>query len=364
MDFDYLKKYIKDNDLTVPILEELNCDIFINNENYVSASLPDRFNSDNKGNIHIYKDSLVSRIWTRSVKGDIFNVIAYVLDCESFEAKNWVIETFKIKQDVANYRKKKPVNQWLKMLHSRKKYCGKNEAIDESILLDYEYVNSVPFLEDGISEPTQIEFEIGFDLDSKRFTIPIRNEDGQLVGVKARRVPKTHGVCASIMPESKYIYIERMDKSLEVYGLYKTKPHMIETKKIFLFESEKSVMQAWDFGYKNTGAFSGSDISPIQGKKVRQIKTTSGADIYIGYDSDKNPLEDEELMESIKRSLKTDFYLLPTWEWEEEYCSPTDLGEKRFEELLDKAIKVRYNIIEDSDENDMEDLSLEELLNL
>lgn len=78
-------------------------------------------------------------------------------------------------------------------------------------------------MNDGISEPTQIEFEIGFDMDTKRFTIPIRNENGKLVGVKGRRVAKELGVCASVMPESKYIYIEKMDKTLEVYGLYKTK---------------------------------------------------------------------------------------------------------------------------------------------
>ena len=363
MDFDYLKKYIKDNDLVESILHELDCEIFMNNDNYISASLPDRFNSDNKANIHIYKESLVSRIWTRSVKGDIFNVIAYVLDCESFEAKNWFIKKFGIKEDVSNYRKKKPVNQWLKMLHSRKRPSGENKVIDDSILFEYDYVNSIPFMNDGISEETQIEFEIGFDLETKRFTIPIRNESGKLVGVKGRRVPKELGVCASVMPDSKYIYIEKMDKTLEVYGLYKTKEHMHESKKAFFFEAEKSVMQAWDFGYKNTGAFSGSDISPVQATKMRQVKL-NGCKIYIGFDSDKNPMEDEELMKSIKRSLKTDFYLLPTWEWEEEYSSPTDLGKERFEKLVDKAIEIRYNIIEDSDDEEDEDMSLEELLNL
>lgn len=363
MDFDYLKEYIKKNDLTESILEELDCEIFMNTDNYISASLPDRFKSDNKGNVHIYKESLVSRIWTRSVKGDIFNIIAYILDCEPHEAKNWFIKTFKIKEDVSNYKKKKPVNQWLKMLHSRKRHKGSNDPIDESLLLDYEYVNSIPFIEDGISEDTQIEFEIGFDMDTKRFTIPVRDENGSLVGVKGRRVPSVFGSCASFMPESKYIYIEKMDKTLEVYGLYKTKSHMHEQRQAFFFEAEKSVMQAWDFGYKNTGAFSGSDISPIQAKKMRQVKA-NGVKIYLGFDSDKNPLDDEELLKSIKRSMKTDFYLLPTWEWEEEYASPTDLGKERFEKLIDKAVEIRYNLIEDSDEEDTDDLSLEELLNL
>lgn len=89
----------------------------------------------------------MSRIWTRSVRGDIFNVIAYVLECEPFEAKNWFIKKFGIKEDVSNYKKREPVNQWIKMLHTRKRASGENKEIDESVLFDYEYVRFNSFLE-------------------------------------------------------------------------------------------------------------------------------------------------------------------------------------------------------------------------
>ena len=57
--------------------------------------------------------------------------------------------------------------------------------------------------EDNIDYSTQKEFEIGFDEESNRYTIPIRSEIGDVVGVKGRyfdrKVPEG---------ENKYIYLD------------------------------------------------------------------------------------------------------------------------------------------------------------
>ena len=64
------------------------------------------------------------------------------------------------------------------------------------------------FNEDGVSYDTQAEFEIGYDEFTNRITIPIRDDLGNLVGVKARyfyrQVPED---------EQKFMYIEKCARS-------------------------------------------------------------------------------------------------------------------------------------------------------
>lgn len=371
MDFSYTKEYIIKNELIEDILEKMECEHIRESNNYFSASLPDKFNSDSRGTINIYKDTLISRIWSRGVSGDIFHLIAYVLELEDTrKALEWVNLEYKITQNSSNYSSPTNVNSWLKLLHSRRKKTGKNEPIDDSVLYKYDFVNAMPFLNDGISEQTQIEFEIGFDEETKRYTIPIRNEDGKLVGVKGRRIKKdAFGVCHSAMPDAKYMYIEEMDKSLELYGLYKTLDHILNEKKVYVFESEKSVMQAWDFGVKNCVAFSGSNISIQQASRLRQLNM-QGVEIFMCWDSDKDlSQEDKETVDFMNREksvMGIEFNLVRTWEMEHEYSSPTDYGKNIFLQTVEKydTINAGNNFMLKQEEEEESGFSfeLEELL--
>lgn len=372
MDFSYTKDYIVKNDLLEDILERMDCGHIRSGGNYYSASLPEKFDSDTRSNIHIYKESLISRIWTRGISGDIFHVIAYVLEFETtVEALRWVNEVYSIKQNSTNYASKKNVNSWMKLLHTRRKITGKNEEIDESILLDYDFVNSMDFIRDGISESTQIEFEIGFDQETKRYTIPVRNQDGKLVGVKGRRIKEDYlGRCISVMPEAKYMYLEEMDKTIELYGLHKTRDYITESKKVYVFEAEKSVMQAWDFGVKNTVAISGSDISIEQAKTLRQLKI-QGIDIIMCWDSDKHILADDkesqDFLSRQKDKIGVEFSIVESWNMEQEYSSPTDYGKEVFEEVVKNIITIENGASFKQNEEifDRESFSfdLEDLLN-
>ena len=89
-------------------------------------------------------------------------------------------------------------------------------------ILDYykPYVNDL-FYEDGISYSTQKEFQIGYDTETNRITIPIYSEIGDLVGVKGRLFQKE--VDES---ECKYLYLEKCAKSKILFGLNKTLPYI------------------------------------------------------------------------------------------------------------------------------------------
>ena len=63
------------------------------------------------------------------------------------------------------------------------------------------YVNDL-FFKDNIDYGTQAKFEVGYDEQTNRITIPIRDEIGTLVGVKGRMFGK-----AQKDGELKYLYI-------------------------------------------------------------------------------------------------------------------------------------------------------------
>lgn len=101
------------------------------------------------------------------------------------------------------------------------------------------FVNDL-FYEDHITYTTQKDFEIGFDPETNRYTIPIRSEIGDLVGVKGRyfyrEVPSN---------ENKYVYLEPCSKSKILYGLYKTMPY-IKIKTLYMLQKQRK--QYYSFG--------------------------------------------------------------------------------------------------------------------
>lgn len=149
----------------------------------------------------------------------------------------------------------------------------------------YPYVNDI-FLEDNIDYNTQKEFEVGFDPESNRYTIPIRSEIGDLIGVKGRFFYKD--VPAG---ESKYVYLEPCPKSKILYGLYKTLSFIKTKRVVYICESEKAVMQCWSMGYKNAVSTGGKNISDTQ----VNILVRLGAQIIFAFDKDVSKFEIEEI---------------------------------------------------------------------
>lgn len=160
------------------------------------------------------------------------------------------------------------------------------KPINESILSYYKpYVNDL-FFEDNIDYDTQKTFEIGFDEESNRYTIPIRSELGDLVGIKGRyfyrEVPEG---------ENKYIYLEPCAKSKILYGLNKTIIYIKQSNRIYILESEKAVLQLWSYGYRNAVSTGGKELSQQQIDMIVRL----GADIILAMDKDVKKNEIEEI---------------------------------------------------------------------
>lgn len=287
MDVKELKGYIYENKYVEQILESIGCHHikYHSSNSYWSASNPD---GDNQKAIILYNnDSLICLNKTRQMiktnrVTDIIDLVCFINNMTFPEGLRYICSEIGMSY-YHNFDDDIPESfKILKMLEEMDSNISDEKEkplipINEHILTYYKpYVNNL-FYEDNIDYQTQKEFEIGFDEESNRYTIPIRSEIGDLVGIKGRYFDRC-------VPDgkSKYMYLESCAKSKIIYGLYKTISFIKQTGRIYAGESEKFVQQLWSYGYKNGGGLGGKDPSRYQNDLLIRL----GVEIVFCFDKD------------------------------------------------------------------------------
>lgn len=269
-----LKEYILNNDYTEQILSELGCHHITDKGEYFQCGNPD---GDNKQAITIYlNENLTCINYTRQLSKDkrthdIFDLICFVEDISFPEALKWTCNLFGI--DYYNTPEEDIGIQTLKMIFGMQlcNTCDDNtplKPISEEILKYYLPYPNMQFKDDNIPFSIQEEFEIGYDPSTNYISIPIRDEIGSLVGVKGRWL----GDASEI--DKKYWYLEKCNKSRILYGYYQNRDYIKASNKLFVVESEKSVMQLAGLGYRDAVATCGKKITKTQIELISRTKCT------------------------------------------------------------------------------------------
>ena len=337
MDIEILKEHILENNFIPTILEELGCHHIRKKDGYFQCANPD---GDNTTAVCVYENTNLTTInYTRDISNgknihtDLISLVEFYKN-ESFPyAVKWICDVLDIDY-YSNLDEDLPKSlQLTKMLVEMQSVDIDTETekplkpIPEKILSYFEpYVNDM-FCEDGVGYDTQVEFEIGYDEFTNRITIPIRDDLGNLVGVKARyfyrQVPED---------EQKFMYIEKCARSQILYGLYKTINFIKKAQRVFVVEAEKGVQQLYDKGYFEAVATGGSKISKSQIDKLTRLCVP----IIFVFDKD---ITKEELDDIASRFIDgTEVYaLIDTIGILNEKESPTD-DILKFEQLLEKCM--------------------------
>lgn len=337
MDIEILKEHILENNFIPTILEELGCHHIRKKDGYFQCANPD---GDNTTAVCVYENTNLTTInYTRDISNgknihtDLISLVEFYKN-ESFPyAVKWICDVLDIDY-YSNLDEDLPKSlQLTKMLVEMQSVDTDTETekplkpIPEKILSYFEpYVNDM-FCEDGVGYNTQVEFEIGYDEFTNRITIPIRDDLGNLVGVKARyfyrQVPED---------EQKFMYIEKCARSQILYGLYKTINFIKKAQRVFVVEAEKGVQQLYDKGYFEAVATGGSKISKSQIDKLTRLCVP----IIFVFDKD---ITKEELDDIASRFIDgTEVYaLIDTIGILNEKESPTD-DILKFEQLLEKCM--------------------------
>ena len=200
--------------------------------------------------------------------------------------------------------------------------------ISENVLSYYmPYVNDL-FFKDNIDYGTQAKFEVGYDEQTNRITIPIRDEIGTLVGVKGRMFGK-----AQKDGELKYLYIEPTNRSKVLYGLNHTYDAIQRAHKVYVGEAEKSVMQLWSMGMCNAVATGGKRVS----RQQIDMLTRLCVDVVFLFDKDVSREELDTLAGRFIDEIHV-YAVIDTGGILEEKESPTD-DPKKFKRLISECIK-------------------------
>jgi DNA primase len=122
----------------------------------------------------------------------------------------------------------------------------------------------------GFEPETLLDWQIGYDPGGERFTIPVRDEDGRLVGFKGRawdpgRKPKYLALGDKPGRGTRFGF-PTFEKSLVVFGLHAAHS---ERGRLIVVEGELNCIAMHQKGWRNVVAIAGSSLSDTQARLIR-----------------------------------------------------------------------------------------------
>ncbi|WP_101773563.1 hypothetical protein [Peptostreptococcus faecalis] len=288
--------------------------------------------------IVIYLDERLGAIdFSRSIKGDIFTLISKHKNIRFSNIISDIKKLLDIKVDFLKKYNNESVSRVFEGIVFKEKI--EINVYDEEILEQYSNYWNTKFLKDGISIETQRKFDIGYDEETNRITIPHRTPEGELCGIIGRL--NRNG---EEYKKYKYLPLIPFKKSNILYGYSNNYNELYCAENIYIGEAEKFVMQLDSMGYNNALALSGSMISTEQCKEIAKLTPKSvticfdeGVDEeVILRNANKLAMFTERMNIKIKIMIDRENLYLK----EGSKDSPTDNGLEVWEKLKDNCCEI------------------------
>ena len=292
--------------------------------------------------IYFNEDSVVLRCFSNCGTMTLERFIEKYQNCSYFDAKRLIDEILDRKIDGFSNLYKEELLE-MPFATKKKKDFKINKAIDDSVLNSFYPIPYAGWIEEGISYRTQKKFGIRFDIVHNAIVIPQLNEDGQLVGIRRRALNES-----DIERDGKYKPIfangrwYNSDTSTILYGLFENKENIAKSKKVIVFEAEKSVMQMDTF-YNGTApvvALYGANMNDYQADLLRKLGVE---ELIVALDKEyQNKHEYETYLKVlVKKFQKFQSFFTVTFVLDDFNSgllnykdSPSDHGKETFEKLL------------------------------
>ena len=211
------------------------------------------------------------------------------------------------------------------------------KTYDENVLMSYRDKFNMMFFKDGINFQTQQKFQVGFDIETLRITVPVWTIDGKLCGIMGRLNDKH---CEK---EERWIPIIPCSRSLTLSAYHKNYQTIQQKGLCILGESDKMPMQMDSMGSHIGLGTSGCHISDTQAKYIRSLLIPK---TILAYDEG---LEEEFIREQAQKIVVNNpifqNHVGYVWDGNNEILtkgekqSPTDLGCIAFQELIKRHTK-------------------------
>lgn len=271
-------------------------------------------------------------------QGSIYNFIMSKKGISFPESLKWVAKVLHLNKDEFSQQIIMPFGGFYKQLI-------RSETEPELMMPTYELdtlkefgnISNLAFFKDGIDFPTQEFFRLGYDNDANRITIPQWNVNGDLIGIMGRsndpNIPK----------EYRWMPIIPCSRGYTLYGYHQNYAAIQQQQLCIITESEKGVMQMRSMGYNFGLATCTNHITSVQERYLKALRVDK---MILAYDEGLS--EDQLRSEVIKIKNNSPVYannvgyiydkngdILKTGLKQ----SPTDLGEKAFNVLVNNYTK-------------------------
>jgi DNA primase len=136
-------------------------------------------------------------------------------------------------------------------------------TVSEEVLAEFEGRRSAYFSDRGFAKEILDFYEVGGTTDSRgihRETIPVRNEDGELLTVSMRRTDSDE--------DPKYVLLKNVSKGETLYNLHVAKHYVGENRTLIIVEGFVDVWALCRLGVYNVVAIMGTDIVPNQARLI------------------------------------------------------------------------------------------------
>lgn len=228
------------------------------------------------------------------------------------------------------------LKKWRPYLTPKQVEVAVHPEIKKSELYRYKLKPAEEWLDENISAETQKEFGIRIDDIGNRIVYPVFDINGKLINIKGR----TRYTNYKKLDIAKYINYYKIGTMDYLQSLEKALPYIREQHEVIVFESIKSVMKAYEWGYKNCISAEKHTLTPEQ----ILLLVSLHADIVIGYDTDVDYSSGEVAENIDKLKRVTNVYIIAD---DDELLggiatknSPVDCGLEIWEELYANKRKV------------------------
>ena len=280
--------------------------------------------------------------YARNINQDIFT---YISEQRIVDFKDIIAIVRKILNidDISIFNESRGIfGGFYEKIRKRNEYTVR--TYDESILNKYVSLANMRFIKDNITIDAQQFFDIRYDVESQGIVIPIHNQIGELIGVKVRcNYDVQDG-------EMKYYYLIPCQMSQTLYG-YSQNYNYLVNNVIYIFESEKSVMQCYSYGIRNCVALGSGSISRKQVQMLLELNPQKIIFMHdVGFDLE-NILRNINIVKSYSRFSEVE---LGYWDFFDRLydnkVSASDLGKKELLRIMDTERKM---IGDDKDEEEL-----------
>jgi len=232
-------------------------------------------------------------------------IIGYLMDYEGMQFESAVEKAAKLADmDLSKMCKSNTVS-WLKklrMLALKKDNDFSHEILPESELKKYKKEPVWEWLNEDISQETMDLFGVMVDTWQNRIIYPVYDIHGNLINIKARtRYPNYKKL--KIPKYINYYPVGVMDY---FQGLNITLKYVKEKGEIIIFESVKSVMKAFGWGYKNCASAEKHTLTKEQLDLLVKLKVN----VVFAYDSDISYRQSDVKQNIDKLKRVTNVYII------------------------------------------------------